>query len=261
MTILVVGATGNVGRHVLAGLDAAGEDVRGLSRSGGPGLVAGSLPDLPVEVLDGVDRVFLLWPTTNAEGAQAVAELLARHVRHVVYLSAIGGGAFHAEVEEQLRRSGVAWTFLRAGGFATNTLGWADDVRAGVVRWAYGEGGRSLIHQRDIADVAVAALTQPGHEGATYDLTGPSVVTQIEQVRLIGEAAGVDVRWEEIPGDELLKSLVGQGWDPEFATGAVGYWASLVTNPETTTNGVAEITGHPARTFAEWAAEHADDFR
>lgn len=261
MTILVTGATGNVGRHVVTGLAAAGQEVRALSRSGGRGTVAGSLPDLPVEALDGVDRVFLLWPYTSADGARSLVELLARHVRHVVFLSARGGGTFHAEIEELLRDSELDWTFLRAGGFATNTLEWAEDIRAGVVRWGFPDAGRPLIHERDIADVAVAALTRPGHEGAAYELTGPAVLTQIEQVRVIGAAVGRTVRWAEMPVAEMREVLLAKGWHPDFVEGGLAYWESLVTRPETVTDTVADVTGHPARTFAEWAAEHADDFR
>ncbi len=261
MTILVTGATGNVGRHVVAGLTAAGEQVRAMSRSGGPGLVTGSLPDLSPSVLDGVERVFLLWPYTSDDGARPLVDLLARHVRHVVYLSARGSGSFHGRIEEYLRQSGVAWTFLRPGGFATNTLGWADDVRAGVVRWAFGAAGRSLIHERDIADVAVAALSRPGHEGAVYELTGPETLTQLEQVRVIGAAVGREVRWAELPVETMRKVLLDKGWHPDFVEGGLAYWESLTTEPETVTKVVEEVTGHPARTFAEWAAERADEFR
>jgi uncharacterized protein YbjT (DUF2867 family) len=129
------------------------------------------------------------------------------------------------------------------------------------VRWVYGGAGRSLIHERDIADVAVEALTARGHAGAAYELTGPETMTQVEQVRTLGAAVGREVRWEEMPVEEARESLLAQGWDPGFADGGLAYWATLVDQPETVTGVVEEVTGKPARTFAEWATDHAADFR
>lgn len=268
MTILVTGATGNVGRHVVAGLVADGLAVRAVTRS--PSRVRadvevarGGVADIG-GMLDGVDRAFLLWPHMTADGAEPVVSALAARGVHVVFLSARGvtdeSPLFHARIEKLLRDSGTGWTFLRAGGFATNTLEWADQVRAGVVRWVHGGAGRSLIHERDIADVAVAALTGD-HAGAAYELTGPSTLTQVEQVRALGAAVGREVRWEEMPVAEARESLLANGWEPAYADQALAYWASLVEQPETVTGVVAEITGKPARTFAEWATDHAADFR
>ncbi|MFI7680024.1 NAD(P)H-binding protein [Actinophytocola sp. NPDC049390] len=269
MTILVTGATGNVGRHVVAGLTATGEPVRAVTRTPskvpeGVEVARGDIADLG-SMLDGVDRVFLLWPHMTADGADAVVSALASRVSHVVFLSARGvtddSPLFHARIERLLRDSGVGWTFLRAGGFATNTLEWAPQVRTGVVRWVHGGAGRSLIHERDIADVAVEALTSSAHAGAAYELTGPETLTQVEQVRTLGAAVGREVRWEEMPVAEARESLLAQGWDPEFADNGLAYWATLVDRPETVTGVVEEITGKPGRRFAEWAVEHAADFR
>jgi uncharacterized protein YbjT (DUF2867 family) len=269
MTILVTGATGNVGRHVVADLVAAGEPVRAVTRTpsrvpDGVPVASGGITDVP-SMLDDVDRVFLMWPFTNADDAPPVVSALAERVSHVVFLSARGvsddSPLFHARIEKLLRDSGVDWTFLRAGGFATNTLEWADQVRTGVVRSVYGGAGRSLIHERDIADVAVEALTSPAHVGAAYELTGPETLTQEEQVRQLGAAIGLDVRWEEMPVEEARASMLAQGWDQEFLDHGLAYWASLVDQPETVTGVVEEVTGKPARTFAQWATDHAADFR
>jgi uncharacterized protein YbjT (DUF2867 family) len=166
------------------------------------------------------------------------------------------------EVEHAIEQSGLAWTFLRAGGFATNTLGWADQIRdEGVVRWPYGRAARSLIHERDIAAVAVRALTEDGHVGAKYVLTGPEAVTQAEQVRIIGEVIGRAVGWEELSPETARQQLLAAWGDPGFVDGALGYWATLVSEPERVTRTVEEVTGVRARTFQEWAIDHADDFR
>jgi uncharacterized protein YbjT (DUF2867 family) len=269
MTILVTGATGNVGRHVVAELHAAGHPVRAVTRDparadlpAGVEVVAAELPALPAAVLTGVRAVFLLWPFTNADDAGPVIDTLARHVERVVFLSARGAEGMHyGTIESMLRNSGVEWTFLRAGGFAANTLEWADQVRTGVVRWVYGDAGRSLIHEHDIADVAARALTEPGHAGAVYELTGPAVLTQAEQVAVLGETAGRAVRWEEMPVAEARELLAARGWDPAFLDGGLTYWSTLVHTPETVTKTVEEVTGRPARTYREWAADHAAAFR
>ncbi|MGB3444741.1 MAG: NmrA family NAD(P)-binding protein [Actinophytocola sp.] len=269
MTILVTGATGNVGKHVVAELAAAGEPVRAVTRTpsrvpGGVPVAQGGIADVP-GMLDGVDRVFLVWPFTHADDAPPIVSALASQVSQVVFLSARGvsddSPLFHARIEKLLRDSGVGTTFLRAGGFATNTLEWADQVRAGVVRWVYGDAGRSLIHERDIADVAVTALTSPSHLGAAYELTGPETLTQVEQVRTLGAVVGRDVRWEEMPVGEARESMLARGWDQDFLDNGLAYWASLVDEPETVTGTVEEVTGKPARTFAQWAIDHTADFR
>jgi uncharacterized protein YbjT (DUF2867 family) len=279
---LVIGATGNVGRQVVEELTSAGTAVRALARTpesaGLPAsaeVVRGDLTN-PAGLdacLAGVDAVFLVWPFLTSEAAPPVLEAIGRHARRVVYLSsmsvrddldvqaeAISG--FHAEMERLIDRSGLEWTFLRAGGFASNTLEWAPGIRAeGVVRWPYAAAARSLIHERDIAAVAARALTGDGHRGARYALTGPEAVTQAEQVRLIGEAIGRPLRFEEISREEAHGLLVAKGWPAALADGALAAWAALTHEPEPVTSAVEEITGTPARTFAEWALDHAGDFR
>jgi uncharacterized protein YbjT (DUF2867 family) len=269
MTVLVIGATGDVGRHVVSGLVSHGASVRALARGSASfpsevEVVRGDLTD-PASLrpaLSGVRSVFLLWPGFDATGASDVVDLLAGEPRHVVYLSAINvrddssDNGVWGQVEGLLERSGLAWTFLRAGGFATNTLMWAEQIRAeGVVRWPYGQAARSLIHERDIADVAVRALLEPGHVGAKYVLTGPESLTQAEQVRIIGSVVGTSARWEDMDL-AAARSLLG-----DFADQALPYWSSLVTAPEPVTRTVAEVTGHPARTFTQWVREHVEDFR
>jgi uncharacterized protein YbjT (DUF2867 family) len=296
--ILVTGSTGNVGRSLVSQLLEAGAEVRTLTRDpGSAGLpdgadvVAGDLsrPATLRTALDGVSAVFLLWPFTDADAAPAVVDVLAGAGPRVVFLSSMGsqadqaeaGTAFHAAVERELRRSGLAWTFLRPGGFASNTLLWAPQIRRdGVVRWPYARAARSLIHERDIAAVAVRCLTGGhgdgghgdightggghdggGHDGAVHVLTGPEAVTQEEQVHAIGRAVGRPVRYEEIPADAALAQMLADGWPTEFAERALAHWATLVDRPEPVTDTVERLTGSAARTFGEWARDHADDFR
>lgn len=282
-TVLVTGATGNVGRHLVSELLDAGAAVRAMTRSpetadlpSGVEVAYGDLsaPETLAEPLDGVGTVFLLFPTLAAERtAPASVTTIARHARRVVYLSSAGVresserpkdpiNRSHADMEQLIEDSGLEWTFLRAGGFAGNTLGWASGIRTdGVVRAPFAAAGRSLIHERDIAAVAARVLTGDGHGGAKYVLTGPEVLTQVEQVHTIGAAIGRTLRYEEIPPEEALRQMIDDGLPHEFADGILNAHAGMVTEPEQVTTTVEEITGKPARTFREWATDHATDFR
>ncbi|GAA2465970.1 NAD(P)H-binding protein [Winogradskya humida] len=274
---LVIGATGNIGAHVVTMLGERGVSVRALARNPvglpeGVTAVRADVRDLDAlrAAVDGTEAVFLVWPFMSADGIEDVAAILgSEQGRRVVYVSAMSvrddrpavQNGVWGQVEDAVRRSGASWTFLRASGFATNTLAWAAAIAAGrPVRIPYPEAARSLIHERDIAAVAVRALTEPGHEGTSYALTGPAAITQREQIHLIGAAAGAPVRIEEASRDEARAEML-QWADPAFADGALDYWASLVDTPEPVTRTVAELTGGSARSFAQWAQDHAADFR
>jgi uncharacterized protein YbjT (DUF2867 family) len=139
---------------------------------------------------------------------------------------------------------------------------WADQIRAGdVVRWPYPDAARSLIHERDIAAVAVQALVRDVLVGAIPVISGPGAITQAEQIAEIGTAIGRELRSEDMPHDEALAKLVAMFGNAGFARSALDVWAGFVTEPEVVTTTVCEITGEPARPFRDWAAEHADDFR
>jgi uncharacterized protein YbjT (DUF2867 family) len=268
--IFVTGATGRVGRQVVSGLVQREVEVRALVRDpaaadlpGGVDVVSGDLtdPDGVSAHLDGTEAVFLLWPFFGDGGAGEVVDALASHTGRIVYLSAEAAegrpDSFWAAVEQAVERSAAEWTFLRPTGFAANTLMWADQIReSGVVRWPYGGAARSLIHERDIAEVAVLALTEDGHAGARYVLTGPEAITQSEQVRQIGAAIGRDLRWEELKREDAEAELGGTIPDTALDT-----WAGFVDTPEVVTSTVEEVAGRPARPFARWASDHATDFR
>ncbi len=275
-TILVLGATGHVGRHVVAGLLETGARVRAAVRRpdaahlpAGVEVVHGDLtqPESLERAASGAASIFLLWPTPDTSAATDALVALTRDTSHIVYLSALDGpenhrpDGFWGDIEDLIRASGVHWTFIRAGGFATNVLGWADQIRTGVVRWPYGDAGRSLIHEQDIADVAVEALMAGGHTGRSYPLTGPEVLTQIEQVRIIGEELGREVQWEEQPVEEARERLVASWGDPDFVEMALAAWAAMVDAPEQVVGGPESITGNPARTFRQWVRDHLHYFR
>jgi uncharacterized protein YbjT (DUF2867 family) len=276
-TVLVIGTTGRVGRHVVGGLLEHGADVRALVRHpltarlpSAVGIVEGDLerPATVANAAAGADAAFLLWPPFSADGASAVVTALTRRVSHVVYLSSaqlqhdadgVTQGVW-ADVERLIEGAGVGWTFVSAGGFAANTLEWADQIRAGdVVRIPYPEAGRSLVHERDIAAVAVRGLIDPALAARALAVTGPAVLTQREQVRAIGAAIGRDLRVEEQP-PEMARREYAAAIGADFADAAIAHWATLVDAPERATDDIERVTGRPARTFAEWAREHAGDF-
>ncbi|GAB3816027.1 NAD(P)H-binding protein [Kribbella italica] len=271
--ILVTGATGNVGRHVVDGLLARGADVRALVRQpllaglpAGVEVVGGDIydPDAVRRAAAGVDAAFFLWPSFAAEGAEPVVSALTEQVGRVVYLSALSAAqdptSVWASIEQLLAESDSDWTFLRPGGFAANTLGWSEQIRSsGVVRIPSPKAGRSLIHEADIAEVAVVALLDAAHAGQTYDLTGPEVLTQEEQVATIASVLGKPLRVEEESAAEARRAMLDLGADEALAEASVAYWQSLVTNPEPVIPNT--LTGKPARTYRQWVDEHRDEFR
>ncbi|MFD8697091.1 NAD(P)H-binding protein [Kitasatospora purpeofusca] len=279
-TVLVTGATGRVGGSVVAQLHAAGVPVRALVRGEaefpeGVRAVRGDLGD-PASLgaaLEGVDAVFLVWPFLGADGAAEVIDVIGKHARRVVYLSSAGVGdgkdapgdpitAFHTELERLIEASGLERTALRPTGFASNTLGWAEELRAsGAVRAPLAQLARPLIHEADIAAVAVRALTTDTLLGARPLLTGPGPVTQEQQVALIGEAVGRPLRFEEIAPAEAAERMRAAGWPAELVAAVLPAQAAMLDRPEPVNDAVERITGVPARSFREWAVDHAADFR
>jgi uncharacterized protein YbjT (DUF2867 family) len=281
--ILIIGATGNVGRQVLSQLPATGVRVRALVRNphtaGLPphvDVVRGdlTLPETLDSCLDGIDAVFLVWTAPPATVAP-VLERIAKHAQRVVFLSAplktphplfqqpnpLRGLA--EQIERLIETSGLQWTFLRPGMFAANALlWWAPQIRAGgdVVRWPYVAAPTAPIHERDIAAVAVRALCEDGHAGAEYVLTGPQSLSQFQQISTIGSVTGRSLRIEEISPDEARRELLSVM--PAIAVNMLlDAWAAAIGQPAFVTSTVAEITRAPARTFRDWATDHAAEFR
>ena len=256
------------------GLVEAGAAVRALVRDPATArlpevvdVVTGDLGD-PSSVraaLAEVDSVFLLWPFFSADAAPAITGLLTDPPCHVVYLSAEAAAhdpdSFWAQVEQTPLEANLPLTVLRPTGFAKNTYTWIDQIRAGVVHAPFGAAARSLIDERDIAAVAVLALTEPGHAGQTYVLTGPATVTQAQQVNFIGDALDHAVEWSEQSPDDARPGLIRAFGHAGFADRALTTWAGYVEHPEIVTTTVADLTGTPARTFDQWAIDHANQFR
>jgi uncharacterized protein YbjT (DUF2867 family) len=280
--VLVIGATGNIGRAVVEELLAGGVPVRGLTRdpsnAGLPAaaqVVAGDLTDRGSieDALRGVEAVFLVW-TAPAESAREVIARIARSARRIVLLSAPHqtphpffqqpnpmAGLLRA-VEAEIAASGVPATILRPGMLASNAIGWwAAQIRQeDTVRWPCAAAASAPLDERDLAEVAVRVLTEEGYEGGDYVLTGPESLTHVEQVEIIGEAIGRTLSYEEMPPEEF-RAMLGERAPAAIADMLLSAWNASVGIPAYVTTTVGEITGRPPRTFREWASDHAAAFR
>lgn len=284
-TIAVTGATGNVGGQVLAQLAGTGATVRALARDARTlGEAAERHRAQPVvadltdpaslrTAVDGVDAVFLVFPSVagNTAAPDTIATLAAA-VPRIVYLSTHGvpespelaDGPImtsHALLEQLIRESGAEWTFLRASGFATNTLAWAEQIRAGdELRWFGPQITRALVHETDLAAAGVRALVEVGHNRAKYHLTGPEQLAQTAQLDIIGAALGRSLRFVDLGPDEAATSLFG-GMPPQMAHQIVNGQLAMADQPEPVTTEVERITRRPASSYAQWVRDHLADFQ
>jgi uncharacterized protein YbjT (DUF2867 family) len=278
--ILVVGATGQFGRQAVEGLAAAGVGVRALTRKPGDAglpegveVVGGDLerPETLGGVVRGVDAVLLVLPYGLDPGGLLEAAR-KEGVGRVVFLSAgtIDDdaaeqrdviSAYHANVERAIKEAGFGWTFLRILFPAINTLTFNMQLSAGdVIRAPYGQASSSYVHERDVAEVAVRVLTEDGHAGEVYELTGPESLTQADAVRILGAGLGRELSYVELEPGPVIAQLA-QFMDGEFVRALFGHMAASVGRAATVTKTVSEITGHPARGYREWVGDHVADYR
>lgn len=276
MSFLVTGATGNVGRHVVGELAAAGESVRAVTRTparatlpAGVDVVAGDLdqPESLRAAMTGIHSMYLFpVPQTAPEVVRLAVEA---GVRRIVVLSSSSvleadnhSGQYHLAVEQAVEASGLEWTHVRPGEFSTNVLWkWGSSIRTGgVVQAPYPDAVRVLIHEADVAAVAVAALRTDDLVGERLELTGPEQLTQVQQVEQIAAAIGRSIKFEEISPDEA-RQVMGAVMPPPVVEMVLGYLAASVESPPLVLPTVEKVLGRPALTFGQWAADHAADFR
>ncbi|MFI6621465.1 NAD(P)H-binding protein [Streptomyces sp. NPDC050528] len=276
--MLVTGATGNIGRALLTELQACDAGpLRGLTRDParaafpeGVEAVAGDLarPASLKSALAGASSLFLV--SRLGPDADILEAARQAGVAHVVLVSSItarthphlGPARENLAVERLLKDSGMAWTILRPTQFASNTLMWAPAVRAHeVVHAPYADTALPTIHPADIASVARAALTEPGHHGGTYALTGPEPITPRQQIAAIATALGRDVPFTEISRGQAHAQLAPL-FGPEAADAVLDVTGGDVNGELLTVRDtVSRVTGTPARTFRQWAVENAGAFR
>jgi uncharacterized protein YbjT (DUF2867 family) len=275
--IFVTGATGNIGRELVSQLAAAGEPVRALIRrdedrarlpAGAEGFV-GDLndPRSLVGALEGVSAAHLL------AGYEGLGELLAAMrdagVERVTLQSssaAPGGDTtnavarYHILSERAIQDSGLGWTFLQPNSFMTNALRWLPQLRAGdTVRLPFADVPIATIDPADIAAVAVAALTTDRHEGRAYRLSGPESLLPAEQVAILGEVIGRDLRLEP-QSNEDAHAEMSASMPAEYVEAFFDFFVEGSVDESTVLPTVEEVLGRPPRRFADWAREHAAAF-
>ncbi|MFD7402581.1 NAD(P)H-binding protein [Streptomyces sp. NPDC059866] len=281
--IVVTGATGNVGRSLVRILAAAGEPVTATSRRIADADLPQAVLRRPADlvdaeslrpVLDGADALFLQngGPSAHLLSPRDLVDAAkAGGVRRIVLLSSQGvatrpGSASHGEVartiEDAVRQSGLEWTVLRPGGFASNTYAWAESVRTRrTVAAPFGDVGLPVIDPDDIAEVATAALRDGGrHAGQAYELTGPALITPRQQAEALGDALGEPVRFVEQTRDEARAQMLRFMPEPVVET-TLSILGEPTPAEQRISPDVERVLGRTPGTFADWARRHVAAFR
>jgi uncharacterized protein YbjT (DUF2867 family) len=280
--ILVTGATGTVGREVVAQLLAAGQSVRGMTRNPIKAkfdplveVVQGDFADADslAKAVNGADRVFslTLGPQTGSHERALAAAAKKAGVRRIVKLGAMGGDGetrnairrWHEEGEQAIRESGIPWTVVRPGRFMSNALHWRESIRRqGKVFSNYGDGKLPSVHPRDIAAVAVRALTSEDCFGKALEVTGPVALSIAEEVAILSNTLGMRIEYVSITDDAARKDMERANMPAYIIDGLLPF-AEFVRSGKGARvfPGVQEVTGRPALTFADWTREHAPAFQ
>ena len=278
MTVLVIGATGKTGRAVTDALTARGVKVAAATRT------PGAAPDgvRPVRfdwadratwapALEGAEGLYIVGPYAHPTGETLVGELLAEaaDTRHVALLSVLGADRLPPEVmmadwERDVRASGKQWTILRPNWFIQNFgNAFAPALREhGLLELPAADAALSFVDTRDIAAVAATALTEDGHTAQVYDLTGPQSLTYTEALKTITAAAGRILTYRPISHEHSAANLRASGARERSIIWQRGLY-DLIQNGVNApvTHIVEQVTGHPARTLAQYAAENAATWR
>ncbi|MDH6126505.1 NAD(P)H-binding protein [Kitasatospora sp. GP82] len=283
--IVVTGASGNIGRGLVGQLLAEGAQVRALTRNPERAGLPEAAESVRADLTDSVslERAFQgaesLYLNLAAGGSTVVGQVVDAAVkagiRRVVLNSSLSVtdtpaddegfiSRMHVLAERAIRASGLEWTFVRGGMYATNTLQWAEGIRAaGAVHGPYPEAVAAPVHEADLAAVTARALLDRSgaHLGTAPYVTGPQAVTQAGQVAAIGRAIGRELRFETVSPEAAAEAMAAPGFPKEAALQLIGYLGASVGTEPLITDEVQRITGRPARTFEDWARDHADDFR
>jgi uncharacterized protein YbjT (DUF2867 family) len=275
--ILINGATGHVGGELTRRLVDLNHPVRALVRDlrkstlpPGVETALGDLnhPESLVKALAGVRRVFLLAGYSDMPGL--MKQLRHAGVEHVVLLtsrSVVGGEPTNAMTamwmvsEDAVRSSGLRWTILRPSGFMSNALRWLPQLRSGdVIRGPFAHAPIAVIAPLDIAAVAAVVLTTDGHFRQSYSLSGPEALVPADQVRVLGQRLGRNLRFESQPDAEaraeMSKSMPAATVDAFFRFFVKGEFDDSSVVPT-----VEEITGTKPKTFEQWVETHAHLFQ
>ena len=284
--ILVTGATGTVGRALVRHLAERGAAFKAMVRKAaardaleGTGVAAVVAdytdPARLSEAMNGVEQVYLIGPADpphiSQEGAVVDAARQAG-VRRIVKQSAMAAHDMSAcafkrwngLVERQLMQSGLAYTILRPTGFMQNFVNYdaARIAATGAIRAPLADARVSWIDVRDIAAVAAAVMSEDGHDGRVYDLSGPEALSHHEVAATLSTATGQQIRYEQLSDAEWFRQMLSRGLPTSAVRSMLSlYQAYREADPGPVTGWVEILTGQSPRNFDAFAREHADRFR
>jgi uncharacterized protein YbjT (DUF2867 family) len=271
--ILVTGATGNAGGATVRGLLDTGAEVRAVVRDPDaaelpPGVeVAGgdlNRPDSLREAIAGAEAVFLLSGYDGLE--ETLAEMKRAGVKRVVLLSSssVPSGdltnavaRYHILSERAVRDSGLEWTFLRPNSFMSNTMRWAPQLRAGdIVRLPFADVAVATIDPDDLGAVAAAALTSDAHEGQALRLSGPESLRPADQVAIVADVLGRELRFEAMSNDEARVEM-SENMPAEYVDAFMSFFVDGTIDESEVLPAVEQVTGRPPGTYERWVRANA----
>jgi uncharacterized protein YbjT (DUF2867 family) len=275
--ILVTGATGNAGGATLRALVEAGADVRAVVRDpdraelpAGVQAIGGDLnrADSLRDAIAGIEAAFLLSGYGGIE--QALPEMRRAGLKRVVLLSssAAPGGdldnavaRYHILSERAVRESGLAWTFLQPNSFMSNTMRWTPQLRHGdTVRLAFPDVPVAVIDPADLGAVAVAALTTDALEGQALRLSGPESLRPVDQVAVVAEVLGRQLRFEGLSNEEA-RAEMSDNMPPDYVDAFMSFFADGTVNESEVLPTVEQVTGRAPGRFEGWVRANAEALR
>ncbi|WP_312491180.1 SDR family oxidoreductase [Sphingomonas sp.] len=282
--ILISGATGGIGGEVCRLLQDAGTPFRAMARrpeqvdalrQKGMDAVLGDFDraETLAAAMRGCDTLFLITPPTQSQFRQETGAIDAARregVKRIVKISASDGNIHspvpwartHARIDHHLRGAGIDWTILKPTAFMQNFLWFKDPVAKGFLPQVAGKGSVSWVDTRDVARVAATVLTEDGHAGATYFLTGPETLDMKEAAARLGEVTGRRVRYLNLPKPLFAALLRLTGNSRWMTRGLVVQFADVVAGHHDIdpTFEIERLTGHPPRDFRTFVRDHRAAF-
>lgn len=282
--ILVTGATGSVGTELIKKLSAGGHSIRAFVRSRAQAqaialprvqFVEGDFakPETFAPALADIDRLFLLIPSSSDVERQQrdfVEAAKQSKVRHIVKLSQLGADEhaagrfqhYHGAVEKYIRHLDISYTFLRPNLFMQGLLNFRSTIASdGVFCAPAAKAKVSVVDVRDIAAVAAKVLTESGHEGKAYDITGPEALTHSEMAEKLSTAVGKTITYIDVPPEAMRQALLGFGMPTWQADGLIEDYDHYRRGEATmVTSTVRDITANEPIPFSQFALDYARRF-